>query len=775
MKPIYIIFIPVLLLLTSNSTTNQNSNIMIYKDSSKTFEERTNDLISRMTLEEKIAQLQCTWAGFKETFNTDNSIDFQKVKEAYPHGISQIGRISTNRNAKEMAEAVNAIQKYFIENTRLGIPVLFHEEGLHGIMANEGVSFPQPIAIACSWNPALAQKTYEHTAKELRVRGAQHVFTPVLDVCREPRWGRVEETFGEDPFLVSQMGLAAVQGFQGNTEKELASDKVIATLKHFMAHGQPESGTNCAPANYSERILREIFLPPFKVAIEEGNALSLMASYNEIDGIPSHANKWLIQDVLRGELGFKGFIVSDYFAIQELEYRHHVAADFDEAGKLAVETGIDVETPDPVGYKNLLEMVRSGKISEETIDKSLYRVLYHKFFSGVFENPYVDPTEADLFVKDTSHRKLAYDIASESAVLLKNDGLLPLNLNKYKTIAVIGPNADRALHGGYPGNPIHNVTVLQGIKERYGDRANIVYAKGCGITEDGNWFLDPVSRTDEAEDRKLIEEAVKVAEKADIVIFAIGGNELTSREAWAEGHWGDRTNLQMVGLQDELVNRIAELKKPMVSLLFHGRPLAVRNVIEKTNALLDCWYLGQETGYVVADILSGVVNPSGKLPISIPRSVGHIPCYYNYKPTARRGYLFDEISPLYAFGYGMSYSNFQYGNPALSKSEMKAGETCEVTISVTNNSPTPGKEVVQLYIRDKVSKVTRPVKELKGFEKIELEANETKNVKFTIGKKQLEYLGIDMKPVVEPGEFAILLGSSSNSDDLQEIVLKITE
>jgi len=750
-------------------------NIPLYKDKTKSFEDRVEDLLSRMSLPEKVAQLQCIRSQKSEFIcEDDNSIDLERLAEFLSNGIGQIGRLSENQNAKQMAIATNQIQKCLVGNTSWGIPAMLHEEGLHGMMADQCISFPQPIAVACSWNPELAQKTYEHTARELRVRGSHHVFTPVLDVARDARWGRVEETFGEDPYLVSEMGLAAVKGFQGDVSEKLSEDKVMACLKHFAVHGQPESGTNCAPANYSERVIREVFLYPFKKVIEQAGALSVMPSYNEIDGIPSHKNKWLIQDVLRGEMGFNGFVISDYFAIQELENRHHVVADTDEAGIEALQTGVDVETPDPVAYANLAALVSEGRLDEELINQSVRRVLYYKFFSGLFDNPYVDPEKAEAFVSDKSHRKLAYDIAAESAVLLQNkNDILPFDFSSVKRVAVIGPNGNCSLNGGYPGTPVDDVTVLAGIKDRFGAEVEVVFAEGCKITKEGDWFEDPVELSDEAEDRKLLSEAIELAKTADVVLLAIGGNELSCREGWGEEHLGDRARLEMVGLQNELLDGIYELRKPIIALLFHGRPLAIQNVVEKADAILDCWYLGQETGYVVADVLSGAVNPSGKLPISYPRSAGHIPCFYNYKPSARRGYLFDEISPLFSFGFGLSYSSFVYGNPVLSKAEMMPDGKSILSIEVSNTSDCPGKEVVQLYVRDDVSKITRPVKELKAFEKIQLDAGESKTVEFEIGREQLEYYGEDMSLVVEPGEFTLLVGSSSVDTDLKEVKLLV--
>ncbi|MDM7995208.1 MAG: glycoside hydrolase family 3 N-terminal domain-containing protein, partial [Acidobacteriota bacterium] len=638
-------------------------------------------------------------------------------------------------------------------------------------------SFSQPIGLGATFDPELVRRLYEMTAEEARVRGTHQALTPVVDVAREPRWGRVEETYGEDPFLVASMGVASVQGFQGDAT--FADKKhIIATLKHFAAHGQPESGTNCAPVNVSERLLREVFLSPFKRAIQEGGAISVMASYNEIDGVPSHANKWLLRDVLRKEWGFKGFVVSDYFAIRELNERpelfgNHLAADRKEAAALAVKAGVNIELPDPDCYPSLVELVRKGILKESMLDELIAPMLLWKFKLGLFEDPYVDPDAAERIVGCEAHRALALQAARETITLLKNDGgIAPLDPQKIKTIAVIGPNADRALLGGYSGQPKHCSTVLEGVRARAGS-INVLYHEGCKITIGGSWQQDEVVPSNPEEDRKSIAEAVEVAKQADVVILAVGGNEQTSREAWALNHMGDRASLDLVGRQDELIDAVAATGKPIIAFLFNGRPISIRNLSEKAQAIFECWYLGQETGTAVAEVLFGDFNPGGKLPITIPRSVGHLPAYYNYKPAARRGYLFDDISPLYAFGFGLSYTTFKFGAPKLTKAVIRKNESTTVRVDVTNTGKVQGDEVVQLYIRDKVSSVTRPVKELKGFGRITLEAGQTATVTFDITPEHLAFWNIDMKFVVEPGEFEIMVGNSSRDQDLQKVLLRV--
>lgn len=756
-----------------------------YKDTRLPSAKRVKDLISRMTLEEKAAQMLCIWQQKAQTLvDAEGNFDVQKAKAAFRsrRGLGQVGRPSDagkGKNAREMAELTNAIQKFFLENSRLGIPVIFHEECLHGHAAVDGTSFPQPIALGATFNPELVESLFTVTALEARLRGAHQALTPVVDVAREPRWGRVEETYGEDPYLVSRMGVAAVRGFQGDRafrDKRL----LIATLKHFVGHGQPESGMNCAPANVSMRVLRETFLYPFKEVLKEAGAISIMASYNEIDGVPSHANKWLMRDVLRKEWGFKGFVVSDYFAIWELGYRpdthgHFVAKDRKESCALAVKAGINIELPDPDCYLNLVELVRKGVLKETELDDLVAPMLFWKFEMGLFDDPYVDPDEAERVVGCDEHRALALTAAHEAIILLKNEnGLAPLDMGRIRSIAVIGPNANRGLLGGYSGVPKHNVTVLDGIREKVGGRVKVLYSEGCKITVGGNWNQDEVVPSDPEEDRRQIAEAVRVARKADVIVLAIGGNEQTSREAWGLNHMGDRTSLDLIGRQNELVDAMVKLGKPVIAFLFNGRPLSIYHLSQNVPVIFECWYLGQETGRAVADVLFGDYSPGGKLPITVPRSAGHLPVFYNYKPSARRGYLFDDVSPLYAFGFGLSYTSFTVANPRLSTKKIPRDGTTRLLVDVTNTGQREGAEVVQLYIRDRVSSVTRPVKELKGFRKVRLQPGETTTVEFEITPAQLAFYDIDMKFVVEPGEFEVMVGNSSRDADLTKLILQVT-
>ncbi len=753
-----------------------------YKNPGLPIKKRVKDLVSRMTLDEKVAQMVGIW-NLKKTILMDEegNIKLDNLQKDLKHGLGQIGRLSDTAGGQKpeaMAELGNTIQKYFVEKTRLGIPVIFHEECLHGLAGPEATSYPQPIGMASTFNPELVEKVYSSIAEDARSRGAHQALTPVVDVARDPRWGRVEETFGEDPYLVAQLGIAAVKGFQGDgTYKD--KKHVIATLKHFAAHGQPESGSNCGPVNVSERLLRDTFLQPFKEVIEKANAMSVMASYNEIDGVPSHANKWLLRDVLRREWGFKGFVVSDYFALTELNVKpdtlsHAVAKDKKESALLAALAGVNIELPDFDCYPYLKELVKKKKLDVAVVDELVSTLLHYKFLLGLFDDPYVNVEEVNDKQKLDNDRTLALKAAHETMVLLKNENkLLPLNKNKKQTIAVIGPNADRMLLGGYSGTPVYFTTVLEGIKNKVGENAEVLYSEGCKITIGGSWNEDVVTPSDPEEDKRLISEAVEVAKKADTIILAIGGNEQTSREAWAKVHLGDRASLDMVGRQNDLVKALLELGKPVVAVLFNGRPLSINYLQVNVSAILECWYLGQECGTAVADVLFGDYNPGGKLPISFPRSAGHIPCFYNRKPSARRGYLFDDILPLYTFGFGLSYSSFELSNMRLDKTKIKMGKSTQVHIDVKNTSQISGDEVVQLYIHDLFSSVTRPVKELRGFRRINLKPGETKTVTFTIAPEHLEFTKLDMQRGVEPGDFEIMIGTSSRDEDLSKLSLTV--
>jgi beta-glucosidase len=750
-----------------------------YRNPSLLVEQRVADLLPRMTLEEKVAQLLGTWQN--PDSRQDQTQMFVNEKGVFlpdraavllKQGLGEMSRPNEHRGPREMAEFTNTLQKWMKDNTRLGIPVLFHEECLHGHVAARGTSYPQAIALASTWDPELVHDVFSATAVEVRARGAQQCLAPVVDLARDPRWGRTEETYGEDPYLVSRIGVAAVEGFQGKGSF-IDSSHVIATLKHFAVHGQPEGGTNVAPGNYSERVVREYFLKPFQVGVEEGHAQSVMASYNEIDGIPSHSNKHLLTDILRQEWGFDGILVSDYFGIDDLRALHHVAANSAEAARMALEAGVDVELPAADAYRSLVELVRDGRIAESTIDRSVAHVLREKFLLGLFDNPYVDPSYAEKITNSPEHQQLALQAAREAIILLKNqNNILPLDKSKYKRIAVIGPNAADVHLGGYSNNPGRGVSVLQGIKDKVGSSAEILYSLGCKITESlPDWDADKVVLGDPALNAKRIQDAVKVAQKADVAILVLGGNEQTSREAWAQNHPGDRDNLDLLGNQDDLVKAILATGKPVVVFLLHGRPNSINYVAESVPAILEGWYLGQEGGTAAADVFFGDYNPGGKLPITVPRSVGQLPDYYYQKPSAKREYLGTTTKPLYPFGWGLSYSTFKYEHLRLSSESIGVEGHVKVSVDVTNTSKLGGDEVVQLYIRDEVSSVTRPVKELRGFRRITLAPGETRAVEISLGPSELSFLDREMHRVVEPGSFKIMVGG--NSDDLVDTTLNV--
>ena len=769
-------------LQTSNTKTVEQVDLLSYKNPKLSIDERVADLLSQMTLEEKVAQMLCIWNEKKSILLDENeNISLDNIRTHFKDGIGQIARLSdlgNGLNAVEMANLANKIQKFLIEETRLGIPVIIHEECLHGLAAKEATSYPQPIGLASTFNPELIENIYATIADDMRKRGAHQALTPVVDVARDPRWGRVEETFGEDPYLIAQLGIAAVKGFQGDASFK-NKNRVIATLKHFAAHGQPEAGSNCAPGNISERVLRDVFLYPFKEVIQKGKAISVMPSYNEIDSVPSHANKWLLKDVLKDEWNFEGFLVSDYYGITELHEReeatsHAVAKDKSDAARIAVEAGVNLELPDKDCYPYITELVTSGKLDDSVIDELVGTLLKYKFILGLFDEPYVDIKKIQIETKLERDRTLAKQAACETVTLLKNDGdILPLKLKEEFTLAVIGPNADRIMLGGYSGKPKYNSTVLQGITDKVGSKVKVLYSEGCKITVNGSWEEDVVTIPNPDEDRKSIELAVETAKKSDIVILVLGGNEQTSREAYSRSHLGDRTSLDLFGMQNELIAAINETGKPIIAILFNGRPNSINYLKDNIPAILECWYLGQESGYAVADVLFGNYNPSGKLPISIPRSVGHIPCYYNHKPSSGRGYLLDDASALFPFGYGLSYTTFSINNLKLKKPSIGLNESTQVSVDIENIGSFDGEEVVQMYIRDIVSSVTRPVKELRGFKKISLKPGETKTVSLDILPEHLAFTDINKEYVVESGDFEIMVGNSSRDEDLLKTILKV--
>lgn len=750
-----------------------------YKNKNLSPEARAKDLLGRMNLDEKVMQTQCLWIQKSRILNANGDFDEVKAKDALKNGLGELGRLNENAgpnssgyHPREAAELYNKIQRYFVEKTRLGIPVMTHEESLHGQQTQDATNFPIPIGLASTWNESLMTEIFTNVAAEVRARGGHHVLAPVVDVTRDPRWGRTEETLGEDPYLISRLAVAQVKAYQGGGAY-LGKNNVAATLKHFGIHGQSEGGVNVAPSNIDERTAREVFLVPFKAAVQEGKAMNVMATYNEIFGLPAHINSFLLKDILRKEWGFNGVVVSDYFAIKDVSELHKITPSIDEAGLLAFKAGIDLETPDPDGFVNLKRYVNEAKISQAELDAAVTRILIAKFRLGLFDDPYVDPVKAEEIVGSAAKKAIAYKAATEAMVLLKNENnFLPLDKNKIKTIAFIGPNANKCLLGGYSSIPRTCMTPLQVMKEKYGTSIEVLYAEGVKLTDKNNWFADTINLANNGDVRAKIAEAVAIAKKADVVVLFVGTNESMNREGWAPNHLGDMPTLELLNGQNELIKEIVATGKPVCAFVNSGPPLSIGNLVNSVPAIMQCWYLGQEGGYAMVDALFGDINPSGKLPISFPRTTGHIPAYYNYKPSARRGYnLGYEVSPLFAFGYGLSYTSFQYGLPRLSNSSMKTTGSVTISIDIKNTGNRKGAEVVQLYIRDDYSSVTRPVKELKGFKKIWLDPGQTQTVSFQINTQMLSFYDKDMKWIAEPGDFTLMVGGSS--DKTQNIKLNL--
>jgi beta-glucosidase len=755
----------------------QNDKKFPYKNAELPVEKRIRDLLERMTLQEKVIQLQSLDGANMVPANLGFA-DTALMRKMFGTGIGAIQ--ATYTGIDETVETRNRIQRYLLENTRLGIPALFIDEGLHGLLKPEATSFPQAIGLACSWDPKLFVEVFTVTAAEMRSRGTHHALSPVIDVCRDPRWGRCEETYGEDPFLNGILGSAAVIGFQGSETGVIAENHVGATLKHFTGHGQSENGQNQAPANYSERILREFHMRPFEMVIRNAKPAAVMPAYVELDGIPCHSNEWLLKNVLRKEWGFNGLVTSDFGGIEQLWKKHFVAGDAREAAELAFHAGVDCDFPIGNVYPNLAELVKENIIKIQDLDSSVARVLREKFRMGLFENPYADMNAAKKTSKMESSRKLALRAAHESMVLLKNENqLLPLPKDKYKKIAVIGPCAGEVFLGGYSGEPYKKVSLLEGIKNKVGRNTEVVFSQGCRITTNytssshDNWAnVNEIIFPSREENEKFINEAVKVAKTSDIIILAIGEYEQICREAWSTNHHGDAATLDLIGDQEDLVKAMVATGKPIIVYLVNGRPLSINYVAHNVPAIIEGWYMGQETGTAAADIIFGDVNPSGKITISFPKTVGQLPLYYNYKPSAHPiDYITVDTKPLYPFGFGLSYTQFTYSNLRLSREKMKADGSVIVSADITNAGKLPGDEIPQLYIRDRVSSVTRPIKELRGFERISLQPGQTKTVSFTIDKSSLAFWDVNMNFNVEPGYFDIMIGSSS--EDFKSIELLV--
>lgn len=762
MKHIFsIIFLSILLacrILQAQTTPKP-----VYKDPTAPIESRITDLLGRMSLEDKCRQID-VWhpkmdlskPGVLKKAITD-------LGDTVKNGVGFL-QFKVQMNQTEYTARFNAIQKYFVEQTRLGIPAISNGEGCHGFVGNEDqpTVFPVSPTLGSTWNPELVEQVYTAIAREMRSYGITHAATPVIDLLRDPRFGRSDEFFGEDPYHVAQMGVAAIFGLQGRSP-EIDDNHVMACAKHFSGHGQPEGGTNLAPSNLSERVLRENHFYPFEMAVKKANVRTVMASYNEIDGVPNHANSWLLNDVLRGEWGFTGYVISDYDAVNRMVSRQHAALNQAEAGKRAIVAGMDFECPSnwkQYCFRFLPELIRAGEVKESVLDSAVARVLRNKFMLGLFEQPYIKTvSETEKTEMQKKHRLIGLQAAEEGMILLKNDGTLPFSETKIRRLAVIGPNADEVHYGNYSNDNTPGISILEGLTSYGKGKFEVFYSEGFKIYENDT-TIKTAGKTPEAETRRIAD-AVALAKTCDAVLLVMGGNELTCREEWKD-HTGDHYDLDLLGRQNDLARAIFELGKQTAVLLINGRPQSVNYLAAHAPAMIEGWYLGQDQGTAVANVVFGKVNPSGKLAVTFPRHVGQLPVYYNRKPYVHESpYINGAFSPLYPFGFGLSYTQYTYANLKLNARKVVTGEPVKVTIAVTNSGERDGDEIVQLYIRDRVSTVTRPVQELKDFRRIHLVKGETKTVEFIITADKLQYYGPDMKRIVESGEFEVQVGRNS--------------
>ncbi|WP_165043235.1 glycoside hydrolase family 3 N-terminal domain-containing protein [Dysgonomonas sp. ZJ709] len=733
----------------------------VYKNPKASVEDRVNDLMQRMTLEEKIEQMGMTSLN-----------DF--VNKPGVYGVCESPFVGLDKVADLSAKA----KKHGRENTRLGIPPIQIAECLHGVLAYGATIYPQAIAQGSTWNPQLIERMGSAIATEASAAGVDQALSPLFDLIRDARYGRNEECYAEDPYLVGIMGSAFVTGMQGRPEQTkigIPAGKVMCTAKHFAGYSVPWAGINLAPASLGERELRTLHLTPFEMVVKDANVYSVMPSYNEVDGVPAHASDFLLNQVLRNEWEFEGYVFSDYGSVSHLYNFHNIAKDKAEAAMRAVRAGVDLEAARPDVYPSLVQLVKDGKISEELVDRAVRRILTVKFKAGLFEKPYANPNDIKSKVHTPAHIALAREIAEESVVLLQNDNnLLPLDKKKLRSLAVIGPNADQVQYGdySYTRDNKSGVTILEGIKNVVGKDVKINYAKGCGITD--------LSKEGFAE-------AIKAAEESDAVVVVLGETSvILSGLGWGKGpgegeiedpfttgEGYDLTDINPIGVQRDLIQAVAATGKPVILVLVHGRPWSIKWEKENIPAILEAWYPGEQGGNAVADILFGNVNPSGKLNATFPQSVGHIPVFYDYKTSAKginrepgspekpgRDYVFSSPDPLFPFGFGLSYTTFEYSEMQVSK-ESFGKEDLNVSVKITNTGNRIGKEVVQFYIHDKIGTVTTPVMALKRFEKIELKPGESKNVTFKLSYKDLGLWNSQMQYVTEPGEFEFMFAKSA--------------
>jgi len=772
----------ILYILLSYVTIVNGSNIDYpYQDTRLSVKERVDDLLSRMTIDEKILQL--SMKSLKQLKIDENGeITEESLKKLFKG--QSIGCLeSPFVEHEKIARLSAAADKYLRENTRLGIPAIQIGECLHGQLAVGTTIFPQAISEGSTWNPGLIHTMGEIIAKEASSSGVDQALSPLFDLAIDPRYGRVEECYGEDPFLVSEMGKAFVTGVQGDpkiTKYHIPKNHLMCTAKHFVAYSIPQAGINIAPSVVGERDLRSLYLEPFEKVVKEANIYSLMPGYQEVDGVPVHANKWLLKDILRGEWGFKGYIFSDYTAIEMLHSFHYTASSKKEAAMQAISAGVDLEAPSQYAYGELKELIKNGELEESVVDSAVNHVLTAKFKAGLFDNIYTVPKNRSSIIHTKKNIAHALKIAEESIILLKNQNkLLPLDRSKLKSIAVIGPNADQVQFGDYSATKSNDygITLLEGIKQIAEPKVKVNYAKGCGITN---------------LDKSGFSKAVEVAKKSDVVVLAIGGTSIIySGIGWGNdknqnigntcGEGYDRSTLTPPGVQTDLIRAICATGKPVILVMIHGRSYSIPWEKKNIPSIIEAWYPGEQGGTAIANILFGKVNPSGKLPVTVPVNVGHIPNTATYKPSARgfyhksgtpdnpgRDYVFSSPEPLFCFGYGLSYTQFKYSNLKIENKEIHPGQTINLSLEIKNIGKVTGKEVVQLYLNDKYSSVTTPVKVLKGFSKIELKPEESKKVEFKVNYDELSLWNQQMEKVVEPGEFEVMIGSSSEDIRLKD-------
>ena len=771
------------LLMTAQLTLAQP----IYKNASAATDERVADLLARMTLEEKIGQLCCPtgWEMYHKTGNhtvEPSSLFRERMQRMPPGSLWATLRadpwtektLQTGLNPELAAKALNALQRYALEETRLGIPLFFAEECPHGHMAIGTTVFPTSLAQAGTFNRELIREMAAAIGLEASLQGAHIGYGPILDVAREPRWSRMEETFGEDPLLTGILGSHFVQGLQGDDPQ--SSHQLYSTLKHFAAYGIPSGGHNGQKASIGLRELFSDHLEPFRMAIDAG-AMSIMTSYNTIDGVPATASSFLLKELLRDRWGFQGFVFSDLGSIEGIAGTHRVAPDVRHAAAMALQAGVDIDLGGNAYGRNLKQALEDNLISLEDIDRSVINILRQKFEMGLFEDPYVDPTQAARFVRSDAHKQIAREVARQGIVLLKNEnGILPLS-REIGSVAVIGPNADNMYNqlGDYtaPQDRKNIVTVLDGIRSAAAPHTVVRYARGCAIRDTTQSNID---------------EAVEIARASDVVVLVVGGSSardfkteyletgaatVTNSEEkeilpdMESGEGYDRSTLHLLGDQEKLLNALAATGKPLIVIYIQGRPLNMNNAAQKGDALLTAWYPGQEGGHAIADILFGDHNPAGRLPVSVPRSVGQLPVYYALSTQA--AYIDGSSSPLYAFGYGLSYTHYQYSDLTIGVEKEK--KQVEITCRVTNTGNQDGDEVVQLYVRDNRSSVATPPIQLKNFRRIHIKKGESKTITFTLRHDDLALYNMNMQRVTEPGEFTLMIGAASDDIRLRDTFL----